>query len=156
MSSKTLPDAAVKRFGYVLKRAQHVLRLRIDEVLRPIGLTMPQYVLLTALEHENGISNAGLARMAFVTPQTMQAILVNLERDNMLVRQAHATHGRILQNELTPHGKKTLLRAHDAVNQVEALMMSSMNEAEARQVTDILTQCIDNLSVAEGRGKSRK
>jgi DNA-binding MarR family transcriptional regulator len=33
--------------------------------------TVGQYALLTALDEEPGLSNADLARRAFVTPQTM-------------------------------------------------------------------------------------
>src|SRR5277367_4602784 len=65
----------LKRLGYALKRAQHALRVRMDEVLRPLGLTTAQYAVICVIEQEAGISNAGLARAAFVTPQTMTGIL---------------------------------------------------------------------------------
>jgi DNA-binding MarR family transcriptional regulator len=72
MSTIGMPDAVAKRLGYALKRAQHALRVSMDEVLRPLGLTTPQYAVLCAIEADPGISNASLARAAFVTAQTMR------------------------------------------------------------------------------------
>ncbi len=73
----------------------------MDEALRPIMLTTPQYAVLCAVEAEAGLSNARLARAAFVTAQTMQGVLVNLERDGLLERRPDPAHGRILRSELT-------------------------------------------------------
>ena len=43
--------------------------------LRPHGASLPEYAVLTALAEEPGLSNADLARRAFVTPQTMKQVL---------------------------------------------------------------------------------
>ena len=59
------------RLGYVLKIAQHALRLMMDKQLESVGLTTPQYNVLAAVQSEPGISNATLARAAFVTAQSM-------------------------------------------------------------------------------------
>ena len=73
--------------GFALKQAQQALRTRLDSGLREIGLTTRQYAPLAFLEVEAGASNAALARRAFVTPQTMQAILVALERAGCIARK---------------------------------------------------------------------
>jgi DNA-binding MarR family transcriptional regulator len=44
------------------------------------------------------ISNAELARAAFVTPQTVQAILVNLECCCRILRSRHQEHDRVISN----------------------------------------------------------
>jgi DNA-binding MarR family transcriptional regulator len=53
-----------------------------------------------------------MARAAFVTPRTMQAILTNLERDGLLVRQEDSGHGRLLRTELACRGQTVLARTH--------------------------------------------
>ncbi|KFE63746.1 MarR family winged helix-turn-helix transcriptional regulator [Hyalangium minutum] len=146
MSTTSMPEPMAKRLGYALKRAQHALRTRMDDALRPLGLTSPQYAVLSAVELEPGMSNARLARAAFVTPQTMQGILANLERDGLLVRQADPEHGRILRSELTSRGKAVLARAHWAVEEVENAMISSLGTAEAARIATLLAQCADALS----------
>ena len=62
-----------------------------------------------------------LARRAFVTPQTMQAIIATLERDGLVTRMAHPVHGRVLTTELTPDGRSALRAAHEIVARAEGL-----------------------------------
>ena len=47
--------------GYRLKRAQISLRSRMDEGLRPLGLTSPQYACLELIQRRPGASSAELA-----------------------------------------------------------------------------------------------
>ena len=49
-------------------------------MLREHGATLAQHAVLTALDEEPGLSNAGLARRAFVTPQTMNQVPQELEQ----------------------------------------------------------------------------
>jgi DNA-binding MarR family transcriptional regulator len=154
MSSADFPAALARRFGYALKRAQHALRLRMDEALRALSLTTPQYAVLSAIEAEAGISSAQLARAAFVTPQTMQGILANLERDGIIARQPDPLHGRILRSELTPLGRDTLLRAHAAVGQVEELMILSLGADTVSSLGQALTKCADDLSPSSRRDRN--
>lgn len=146
MSSDNMPDALAKRLGYALKRAQHALRLRMDEALRPCQLTTPQYAVLCAIQAEAGISNARLARTAFVTAQTMQGVLTNLERDGFIERLPDAEHGRVIRSELTGKGRETLLQAHAAVKQVEDRMTASVGADNVGWLGNVLTQCADDLS----------
>lgn len=106
--------------GFALKQAQHALRTRLDTGLREIGLTMPQYAVLAFLEVEAGASNATLARRAFVTPQTMQAIVVGLERSGFITRTPHPEHGRVQTTELTASGREALEAASKIVADAEA------------------------------------
>jgi DNA-binding MarR family transcriptional regulator len=56
------------------------------------------------------LSGADVARLTFLTPQTVGVIVRNLERDGAIVMTPHPVHGRILQWTLTPRGA-TLLNA---------------------------------------------
>ena len=75
--------------GYNLKITQHRLRQRLDAELAQFGITAPQNAVLLEIAGNPRVSNADLARAAFVTPQTMQGILVNLEREGLIVRTPH-------------------------------------------------------------------
>ncbi len=54
--------------GYQLKITQHLLRQRLDAELSATGVTAPQNAALLAIADNPRISNASLARAAFVTP----------------------------------------------------------------------------------------
>jgi DNA-binding MarR family transcriptional regulator len=146
MSSADVPHLMTKHHpGYALKRAQHALRTAMDSALRPLGLTAPQYAVLTAIELDPGVSSAALARAAFVTAQTMQGIVANLERAGLLQRRIDPLHGRILKSELTKEGAKTLREAHACVRKIEAITFGSLAPAEIERFTAWLTVCADAL-----------
>lgn len=145
MSSVGMPEQVAKRFGYALKRAQHVLRVSMDAALRPLGLTTPQYAVLCAIEAETGLSNARLARAAFVTPQTMHGLLTNLERSRLLAREPDPAHGRVLRTRLTDRGRHILAQAHSLVAVIEDHMVTSIGAAASSQMTAALTKCADEL-----------
>jgi DNA-binding MarR family transcriptional regulator len=122
--------------GYALKRAQQAMRLHMDRQLKEIGLNAPQYSVLASLEDEPGASNARLARRAFVTPQTMQAMLVNLEQSGLIERRPDSEHGRIQRTELTEKGSSSLAQAHLAVQKSERLA----REASTPDAVEMLTR----------------
>ncbi len=59
--------------GYQLKRAQHALRIQMDNALREVGLTTPQYAALSAIEATPGLSGNKLARQCFVEERMVAA-----------------------------------------------------------------------------------
>ena len=139
------PPLLARRLGYVLKQAQHGLRVRMDDELRSVGLTTPQYAVLCCVENEPGISNAGLARAAFVTPQTTQGIIANLERDGFVVRAPDETHGRILCTKLTTKGRKVLEKSHRVVGVIEKQLVKGISEKDSAHLLELLKKCAHNM-----------
>jgi len=134
--------------GYLLRRAQHAFRTRIDDSLRPLGLTAPQYAAMAAVEADEGISNAELARAAFVTAQSMQGILANLERKRLLTRNAHPGHGRIRCSELTARGRAILAQARLRVQKIEQLLAEAVGPDLRAQFEALLSRCANTLDGA--------
>jgi DNA-binding MarR family transcriptional regulator len=131
--------------GYKLKKTQHALRLHMDEALRILDLTTPQYAVLAQLELRPGISNAALARSAFITAQTMHGIVSNLEKRGLVQRKSDASHGRILCTELTDQGHKVVAQAHDMIRAVESRMLSTVSEEHKALLEKLLLECFNNL-----------
>ncbi|MCU6499486.1 MarR family transcriptional regulator [Rugamonas sp. A1-17] len=135
------PRSGTDWIGYNLKITQHRLRQRLDAELARLGITAPQNAVLLAIAGNPRISNADLARSAFVTPQTMQGILVNLERGGLIVRSPHPEHGRVIMTELTKAGQKAVADGAKAADAVERQMLSRLSADEARQLCDLLKRC---------------
>ncbi len=129
------------QIGYELKRVRHALRLKMDESLHELEMTAPQYAALSMLEDEPGLSNAALARRCFVTPQTMNAIVMQLEASGMVKRRQHPEHGRILQTMLTAAGQQSVQQAHQLVRQITSRMVAKMEEAQQQQFLAWLWAC---------------
>ena len=133
------------RIGYELKRAQHSLRLRMDEALKGRGVTTPQYAAMSVLAERPGLSNAQLARRSFVTPQTMNQILGRLETLGLVERRGHPGHGRVLQAYLTRGGERLRDECDRTVAAVEKRMVSGLSGDEQRLLLEALRGCAEAL-----------
>lgn len=140
-AQKTAPRSGTDWIGYNLKITQHRLRQRLDAELGQVGITAPQNAVLLAIAGNPRISNAELARAAFVTPQTMQAILVNLERAGLIARSPHPEHGRVIMTELTAAGQQAVADGAKAADAVERQMLSRLSSDEARLLCELLKRC---------------
>src|ERR1700689_4305823 len=136
------------RVGYLIKRAQLILHNAMADALGPHDLTVTQFAVLTGLHEEPGLSNANLARRAFVTPQSMHAVLLELERLRFVARRPHPQHQRVLQAELTETGRRTLKSANKSVNAIEEQMLRKLSTPARSRLASALTSCIDSLAEA--------
>lgn len=135
-----------RRVGYQMKRAEHALRLEMDGALRGVGLTTPQYAALSVLEDEAGLSGAALARRCFVTPQTMNQILMNLQGSGMVERRPHPEHGRVLSAYLTRKGAELVALAHGEVGAIEEHMLAGLDSGDRSRLLEVLRSCAESLA----------
>jgi DNA-binding MarR family transcriptional regulator len=94
--------------AYLLRQAQAATRLTLERALADLGVTPPQFAVLTMLRAYPGLSGADLARAALLTPQTVGVIIRNLERDGAIRKTPHPVHGRVLRWTLTRRGRTLL------------------------------------------------
>ena len=87
-------------------------RARMEEVLRPLGVTLHQYTALSILERREGLSSAQLARRHYVTPQAMHQLVATMERDGLIERRPDEANRRILRAWLTGRGAEVLRPCH--------------------------------------------
>jgi DNA-binding MarR family transcriptional regulator len=128
--------------GYLLKETSSALRSAMEEVLRPLEMTVTSYSCLELLAQRPGLSNSELARGAFVTRQSMNVLLQSLERDGYVTRPAEAPFGKALPTRLTPRGRRRLEKATAAVRSVEVRMLSEMTETERSDAFRILQKMV--------------
>lgn len=131
--------------GYLLKESSSVLRAAMEEVLRPLEMSVTHYACLELLAQRPGLSNSELARGAFVTRQSMNVLLQTLERQGYVTRPAEAPVGKALPTRLTASGRRSLETATAAVRSVELRMLADMTEAEQAAASRILRKMIHSL-----------
>jgi DNA-binding MarR family transcriptional regulator len=153
MASAIPPGPFTGHPGYLLKRAQAALNAAMTTALGEHGATLAQYAVLTALDEEPGLSNAGLARRSFVTPQTMNQVLRELEHKGWVARHPDPAHARILQARLTPAGLTALRACHRAVTAIEEQMLAPLSPGDIQQLTTTLHACIRALSPGPGTAR---
>jgi DNA-binding MarR family transcriptional regulator len=117
----------------------------MDERLRPLGLSVPQYACLQALADDPGITASELARRAFVSRQSMSVLLQGLEKRGLVRRSVDPGGRRERSAELTQEADVLIGRAQAQVAGVADRMTSGLTPAEAEQLQVLLTSCRDGL-----------
>ena len=113
--------------AYLLRQAQAATRLAMERALADIGITPPQFVVLTMLRAYPGLSGADLARVALLTPQTVGVIIRNLERSGAIRKTPHPVHGRVLQWTLTRRGGALLGRCRRHAQALERRLVAGLS-----------------------------
>ncbi|NMH98438.1 MarR family winged helix-turn-helix transcriptional regulator [Pseudonocardia acidicola] len=143
-----------QRLTYLVKRLEMAERARMEEVLRPLGVTLHQYTALSILERRGGLSSAQLARRHVVSPQAMHQLVATMERDGLIERRPDESNRRILRAWLTEHGAEVLRSCHRVVDRLEERMLRALTPDEAAAFGQALERCLAALTEepADGGG----
>ncbi len=120
--------------GYLVRQASVAVRAAMEKALADLDVTPPQFSVLTMIAAYPGVSGADLARLTFLTPQTINVIVGNLERAGAIGKSAHAGHGRILQLTATAKGRALLRRCRTRVVKVERRLVGLAGRQEEKVV----------------------
>lgn len=131
----------------LLKRLHLGLTVLIEERLREHGieLSRPQALVLMHLLENPGASNAELARLSAVSPQTMHQILLRLRRADLVVREPHAWLGRVMSFRLTDRGREQVLSGADVAQAVIDEALGALSSSEQAQLAGMLERCVATL-----------
>ncbi len=138
--------AAGPRIGYVVGRLDRALRREIGALVAPFGLTVPKYTALSILRDRPGLSNAQLARRTYVTPQSMNEVLIALEADGLIIRSRSAEHGRVVEAVLSGRGLEVLTSCDRAVTHMENAMLADLDADEREHLLQALLGCVQRLA----------
>ena len=98
-----------------------------------------------ALADHPEASASELARLCFVTRQSLQDVLSGLRSSGLVSESDRPARGRARALELTAAGAKRLVAAHAAVMSVESEMTDGISPNARRQLAAALTRCAENL-----------
>jgi DNA-binding MarR family transcriptional regulator len=118
------------RILYQVKQVELAVRGRLDDVVRPHGITVTQYTALTVLEQHPGMSSAQLARHAFVSAQAMEGIVRALVDAGLIDRVRDPENRRRMAISLTPAGVALLVACRSDVDRIEAEAFAGLSDAE--------------------------
>jgi DNA-binding MarR family transcriptional regulator len=130
-----------ERLVYGIVRAEHELRVVLDNALRELGVTLTQWTVLSFLLREPGLSAADLARRSFISQQGVAGILTRLERAGLVARTPHPTHGRIVEVTVTSAGRALADYCDEQVNALETRLSEALGATGQAQFTAGLAQC---------------
>ena len=124
--------------GYLLHQVVAALRPEVAAALRPLGLTLHEFVCMRMLSMSPGLSSAELARLGNVSPQAMNTVLHKLENAQKVTRPASVASGRALPASLTGDGRTLLKLAESAVREADARVLAKLSASEQREFKRML------------------
>jgi DNA-binding MarR family transcriptional regulator len=131
---------------YLLHQSGQAVRARLEEALRPLGMTGVKYTIMSIVER-GGVSSADIARRLFVTPQTMSETIADLVERNLVLRREDEKSRRILRLSLTPAGRDALSRCHSIAGRVEREAFATLSRNEMRQLRRLLQDVLTHVRI---------
>ncbi|MFZ5954599.1 MAG: MarR family winged helix-turn-helix transcriptional regulator [Candidatus Dependentiae bacterium] len=126
--------------GYLLWNISLLWRTKIEEALKSLGLTHPQFVVLATTgwltRNNENISQADVSRASGFDPNTLSQILRGLE-EKKLIKRVRVLNERIKSPTLTALGLEKLSLAMPAVEAVDTKFFALLNKHELEQLISI-------------------
>ncbi|MBB6598787.1 MarR family transcriptional regulator [Luteimonas sp. MC1825] len=138
------------RAGVLLKQLHLGLTATVEARLQDEGLdlTRPQAVALMVLIEHPGASNAELARLNGVSPQTMHQTLLRLERDGLVSRAPHPRLKRVQALEATPEGVALVTRGSAVARTAIEAVLGGLRTTQQDELVGLLERCAAALPAA--------
>ena len=130
---------------YLLHFLAHATRVRLDEALRPLGLSSFHYTVLSVLVRNEGMSSSKLSRRFHVTPQTMGEVIALLERKGLISRSEEAANRRVLRLALTADGRQAVVAAAALVADIESQVFATLSGAERARLQELVGKVVTAL-----------
>ena len=128
------------RLTYLLKRALLELEDLHVEHLAPAGIGARELTVLMLLDGREPESQQQAAGRLGVDRTSMVGLLDSLEAKGLVLRQADAADRRRNVVVLTGAGRRTLDEAAAASDAAESRLLRGLDEAETRQLRDLLSR----------------
>jgi DNA-binding MarR family transcriptional regulator len=122
-----------------IMRAQQVLMARLNDLLRPLGLTFPRYeaLMLLSFTRAGALPLGKIGERLQVHRTSVTNIVDKLEADGLVRRVPHAEDRRATLAEITREGRATARRATEALN-AAAFGIDALGDEEQEAVTALL------------------
>lgn len=130
---------------YLLAQANAAARLALDRAFAGLNVTVPQFSVLTMIDAYPGVSGADLARLTLLTPQTINLIVKNLERDGLIVKTPDEVHGRVIRLDTTARGRQLRSKCRARADGIEKLLVENLSDPEQRTIRRWLVDVTQSL-----------
>lgn len=129
-------------------RVLHTHRNFIGAALGDLGSNPGQSMCMREIAHNEGISQAELAKLLGIKPPTVSVMLQKLERAGLVERRADEHDQRYMRLYLTDDGRARHENIHDRIGTMVGRVIDPMSEDDRRELERLLTLLNDNMLAA--------
>jgi len=135
-----------ENIGTMLAQVSRLIRRSFDERARAIGVTRPQWQVLSILKRNAGINQGGLAEILEVEPITAGRMIDRLQEARLVERRPDPADRRAWRLHLTGKGEELLETLRPFVSETFGIALEGISEAEQAELLAILERIRTNLS----------
>jgi DNA-binding MarR family transcriptional regulator len=135
------PGGAPMAAATSIMRAQQIVLARVDEALKPFGLTFARYeaLVLLSFSRTGALPLGKMGERLMIHPTSVTNIVDRLEAQELVRRVGHPTDRRTTLCEITDEGRRLVTKATEAVTDVD-LGIAGLSDREVDQLTRLLTK----------------
>jgi DNA-binding MarR family transcriptional regulator len=135
-----------ENIGTMLAQVSRLLRRSFDVRARDIGVTRPQWQVLSLLSFNGGINQGGLAELLEVEPITLGRMIDRLQDAQMVERRPDPADRRAWRLFLTAKGQQLLDELRPFAHETYDIALEGVSEGDRAVVMAALGRMRANLS----------
>jgi DNA-binding MarR family transcriptional regulator len=147
VTKRTTYDYAERSPGFLLWQLAHLWQRQVVSLLKPVGLTHVQFILLSGLKQlaakrQVSITQVQLADYARTDIMMTSKVLRKLEERGLVERKGHPDDTRARALALTAEGDALLKKAAKLIDAHDEAFFALAHQTPAA-MADLLQQCIE-------------
>jgi DNA-binding MarR family transcriptional regulator len=140
-------DSSATACNRNLIRAGLLAQARVEDVVRPYGLSYPLFQVLTIIERAGEpLAPCNISDRMVVPRNTLTHILDVLERQELVRRERHPHHRGMVLVELTERGRSVVAEIRPSLHARDAEWWSSFSEDERHTLVALLLRAQEALA----------
>lgn len=132
--------------GTMLAQVARLMRRNFDERARSIGVTRPQWQVLSSLARHEGINQGGLAEILEVEPITLGRMIDRLQEAGVAERRADPADRRAWRLFLTDKGNQLIDQLRPLARETLEIALDGLDGAQREEMMTALERMRGNLS----------
>lgn len=136
--------------GFNLIEIARKIQVTVHKQLEPLGITFPQYRVVSRLWLEGEITQRALGEMLTLSAATLTPMVQLMEKKGWIQRATDAADTRAKKIRLTEEGAQIRLRAFEVVMAYEREVLGFFPEEEAALMLKWLRQLNAHLKSGDG------
>ena len=132
--------------GSMIGQVARLMRRSFDERARSIGVTRPQWQVLSVLARHEGINQGGLADLLEVEPITLGRMIDRLQEAALVERRPDPADRRAWRLFLTPRGNELMDQLRPLAEETLEAALDGVDDASRDAIMVALDRMRGNLS----------
>jgi DNA-binding MarR family transcriptional regulator len=138
----TIPSQLTDRSGFLVARAHVLARDEANELLRPHGITVRHFGLLTLLDRRGPSSQQAIAGAMLISATMVTQLVDQVEAAGLAERRPNPSDRRSYRVTLTAAGRRTLRAARAVMDGLDARFAAALGPDGDRELQDLLRKLV--------------